>query len=75
MTSTPPSFTLSIRDEDWNNKKSGPKRKCREYCVVALCPSLFCIILLSIGVSIFLTVKFKLFCHTPLGSVIYKNSC
>lgn len=73
MTSTPPSFALSMGDDDQDHKYAR-KSKC-ECLVVALCPCLFCLILLFIVLSIFLTLKFHIFCHTPLGSIIYKKKC
>ncbi|KAI4341661.1 hypothetical protein MLD38_026356 [Melastoma candidum] len=42
---------------------------------VALCPCLFCVLLVIVVLSIALTFKFRLFCHTPLGKVIYKRKC
>lgn len=73
---SPRTRAFSIADDDGG--RDGTRKEdgyAESKLVVLLCPCLFCVVLLLIILSVFLTVKFRLFCHTPLGSLIYKKKC
>jgi hypothetical protein len=73
VSSPPPSFALSVMDDDQMDTKEQEEESKYAYLVVALCPCLVFFIRLVIVLSIILVLKFHFFCHTPLHSLFYKK--